>query len=128
MTSTTISMPWPPSGLSPNARKHWRSHAKAKKAYRNVGYLCAMEQCPIRPKGASFDLELVFLPPDRRRYDLDGLVSRMKAGLDGIAECWELDDRLFVRVSAEIAPSTRGTGEVRVRVSEHFRPPITVDL
>jgi hypothetical protein len=47
--------------------------------------------------------------------------------MNGLAECWELDDRLFVRISASIAPPAR-TGSVLVIVSEHYRPPITVDL
>ena len=29
-----VTLPWPPSALSPNARQHWSALARAKKAYR----------------------------------------------------------------------------------------------
>ena len=31
-------------------------------------------------------LEMTFIPPDRRSYDRDNLVARMKAGIDGLAD------------------------------------------
>ena len=33
----TLTLPWPPKELSPNARQHWTKLAKAKKAYREAG-------------------------------------------------------------------------------------------
>ena len=132
MTAVTISLPWPPSELSPNGpHGHWAKRAKAKKAYRNACFITTREQRQNCPPGKSFDVLLTFVPPDRRRYDRDNLVARMKSGLDGLAQAWLIDDRLFVRVAGEIAEArqpARGAAEVLVTVSEHYRPPITVDL
>jgi len=32
--SIELTLPWPPTALSPNARQHWAKLARAKKAYR----------------------------------------------------------------------------------------------
>ena len=34
--SLTIVLPWPPTGLSPNARTHWAQLAKLKRQYREA--------------------------------------------------------------------------------------------
>lgn len=113
MTSTVI-LPWPPKELSPNARLHWRVLALAKKAYRAA---CAQEAKaqgigPMQANG--LHVSLVFVPPNRRAFDLDGLLSRMKSGLDGLADVVEIDDskwRLSLDKASEIG------GFVRVSIT-----------
>lgn len=88
-------LPWPPRSLSPNARQHWAAHARAKKKYRNACFLSVLEaRLPGVPDGPLL-VTLEFLRPDRRRYDQDGLLARMKAGLDGVAEALGVDDHRF---------------------------------
>jgi crossover junction endodeoxyribonuclease RusA len=36
-----------------------------------------------------------FCPPDKRKRDLDNLLARMKAGLDGLADALGVDDTIF---------------------------------
>ena len=117
-----FSLPWPPNGLSPNARQHWAKHAKAKKLYRDACYLTTLsdvgDRTPV-PFTGSLEIDLVFIPPDKRRYDRDNLVARMKAGLDGIAKAWGIDDSAFVRLTAEVGtPGTKQDARVEVRVTE----------
>jgi hypothetical protein len=49
------------------------------------------------------ELRIMFHPPDRRKYDWDNLLARMKAGLDGVADGLGVDDSLF-RPSIEVLP------------------------
>jgi crossover junction endodeoxyribonuclease RusA len=62
-------------------------------------------------------VHLHFVPPDRRRRDLDNLIASMKAGLDGLADALGVDDSRW-KLSAE-APAAGGEvgGFVRVEVT-----------
>lgn len=95
--SPRVVLPWPSAALSPNARHgHWASRARAVKQARVDAQMCAREQ---RFGGVPDDgpilLTLTFCPPDNRRRDLDGLLSRAKAALDGLADALGVDDRRF---------------------------------
>lgn len=108
---------WPPSELSPNKRLHWTQSAKFKKMYRAT---CAWEVIAKKvgpvPDGPLL-LELTFVPPDRRSYDRDNLVARMKAGLDGVADALNIDDKRFSTLAARVSTESLG-GFVRVRISK----------
>ena len=87
-----LSLPWPPSALSPNGRMHWAKLAQAKRSYRSACYLTAVAQ-NARPVVADrLQVCLEFVPPTRRKYDLDNLLARMKSGLDGVADVLGVDD------------------------------------
>lgn len=108
-----LTLPWPPAGLSPNARVHHMALAKAKKSYREVCAWTAKEQGARRIEADRLHLTLTFHPPKRYRFDLDGLLSRMKSGLDGLADVLGVDDyrwELTLRRSEAIG------GFVRVEV------------
>ena len=87
-----ITLPWPPSGLSPNARNHWAKLAKLKKQYRETCAWAAMSQGAHPIKAERLHLVLEFVPPTRRAYDLDNALARVKAGLDGLADVLMVDD------------------------------------
>lgn len=117
--SVVVTLPWPPSALSPNgSHGHWAPRARAKKAYRHACYVAVLEQDALPPEGDRFDVLLSFCPPTRRKLDRDNLVARMKSGLDGLAEAWGVDDSQFVRVAAELGDQEAG-GRVVVRVEPH---------
>lgn len=92
-----FALPWPDKALSPNSRVHWATKAKATKAARRYAFLTMRKYLAVLkvPPDHIVDLEFVFIPPDRRRYDDDGLASRMKATRDGIADFLQVDDSLF---------------------------------
>lgn len=113
-------LPWPGPKLSPNARIHWASLAEHKKKYRSACWLTCLEQ--IRGKAIEIPegplhLELEFIPPNRRSYDRDNLVARMKAGIDGLADALKVDDKRFTTLSARMNAGQIG-GLVRVRISK----------
>ena len=93
-----IVLGWPPSDLSPNARLHWAKLARAKKQYRNGCFSVSKEQLK-KIKTDSIPeklvLEMTFIPPDRRSYDRDNLVARMKSGIDGLADALKINDKRF---------------------------------
>ena len=55
---------------------------------------------------------MTFHPPGRYRYDLDNLVARMKAPLDGLASALGVDDRHF-RLAAPAIGDVGGFVSVR---------------
>ena len=88
----TLTLPWPPTALSPNGRLHWATLAKAKKQYRSACAWTAASQGAHPIKADRVHVTLEFVPPTRRAYDLDNALARMKAGLDGLGDVLMVDD------------------------------------
>lgn len=109
-----LTLPWPPKELSPNARQHWSTLAKAKKEYRAACAWTAREQGARRIEAEKLHLALVFYPPSRRAFDLDNALARMKSGLDGLADVLGVDDS---RWSLEIRRAEEIGGYVKVQVN-----------
>lgn len=112
----TVTLPWPPSCLTPNAkrRKHWRAYAPATKAYRE---LCAWEAKAAglkRRNDPALHLSITFLPPCNRKRDLDGMLGAFKAGLDGLSDALGVDDSKW-SLSIRKGEKTKG-GAVIVQI------------
>lgn len=112
-----FSLPWPDKALSPNSRVHWAARAKAVKAARRLSFMVLRSLYPTLrvPDGASVHLEYVFVPPNLRRYDDDGLAARMKASRDGIADFLQVDDYRF-RQHHRLSKAPTPGGEVIVKL------------
>lgn len=110
-----LTLPWPPKGLSPNARNHWATTAKLKKAYRKACALTAMEQGARRLSADRLQVHLHFVPPNRRARDWDNLIASMKSGLDGLVDVIQVDDSRW-KLSFDVAEGVVG-GMVKVRIS-----------
>ena len=110
---------WPPSDLSPNARLHWGKVARAKKQYRQACLSVTKEQLKKYPKYNDLPevlvLEMTFIPPDRRSYDRDNLVARMKSGIDGMSDALRINDKRFNTVISTMDPNYLG-GFVKIRI------------
>lgn len=107
--------PWPPRELHPNARVHWATKAKAAKAYRWACFALSKSAKLEAPGWGKINLSIVFVPPDRRRRDIDGMLSAIKSGLDGLADALGVDDHRFT-LSLGVAERVGTGGFVRVRV------------
>lgn len=93
--SQLIQLAWPSPNLSPNGRYHWTVVSKDKKSAReDACWATKAAKCKVPEEGA-IRLQITFYPPDKRRYDIDGLLSRLKAGLDGIADGLNVDDHRY---------------------------------
>lgn len=106
-------LPWPCKELSPNARLHWRQVARAKKLYREACNTTARAQGAQKMTAERLHVSFTFYPPNKRRRDLDGCISRMKSGIDGLADVLGVDDS---RWSMSFALSEEIGGMVRVHV------------
>ena len=109
-----ITLPWPPSALSPNQRLHWSKLARAKKAYRAECAWQAIAQGMKPIKAERLHVSLVFYPPNRRAFDLDNMLARMKSGLDGLADVLGVDDKHW---SLSIARAEEIGGMVKVSIT-----------
>ena len=119
-----IVLGWPPSDLSPNARLHWARLAKAKKEYRAICNSISKEQLKKYKKETEniperLVLEMTFIPPDRRNYDRDNLVARMKSGIDGLADALKINDKRFNTVISTMDQDYLG-GFVRIRILQEI--------
>lgn len=110
-----IILPWPPTGLSPNARLHWAQLAKLKKQYRQACWAQAIEQGAKKLRAEKLHLTITFIPPSRREFDLDNALARIKAGLDGLSDALGVDDK---RWSLTIQKGDGIGGMVRVEINE----------
>lgn len=108
-----ITLPWPPSSLSPNTRQHWSKLAKAKKAYRHECWVQAKSQGVKKSETDRLHLSIVFVPPSRRAFDLDNCLARQKSGLDGLADALGVDDKHW---SLSIAKSAEIGGMVKIKI------------
>lgn len=117
MTTLTLTLPWPPSALSPNHRHaHWSTLARARRRFRTACAITALSQGANRlagPPGA-LAVHLRFIPPDRRRRDLDNCLASMKSGLDALADVLGVDDSRW-ELSASLDRDEVG-GMVKVEV------------
>ena len=115
---------WPPTDLSPNRRLHWAVVAKAKKQYRKDCYSVSREQLKKYKKETEniperLVLEMTFIPPDKRSYDRDNLVARMKSGIDGLADALKINDKRFNTVISTMDQDYLG-GFVRIRILQEI--------
>lgn len=96
-----IVLAWPDKVLSPNARAHYHAKAKVAKAYREAAYERMMGFIIADAHGENDErwnpqhLSITFYPPDKRKRDLDNMLSSIKAGLDGIADALGVNDERF---------------------------------
>jgi crossover junction endodeoxyribonuclease RusA len=94
-----VVLPWPPKDLHPNARVHWAKRAKAAKKSRGEAWaltrLVEGRTLRIFDNTVRVPVSLTFCPPDRRKRDIDGMLSACKSQLDGFAEALMVNDNLF---------------------------------
>ena len=85
----TIIVPFPDSALLPNRRNGaaWQVTQSAKVEAKEAGRIAAIQasfgMAELPPRNV--DVTIVFTPPDRRKRDVDGMLSALKPTLDGIA-------------------------------------------
>jgi crossover junction endodeoxyribonuclease RusA len=109
MTARTITLPWPPACLSPNARMHRAAKAAAVKHYRKRCRDAAFTFADLPLSGRHpVALRLTFCPPNGRARDDDNMLAAFKSGRDGLAEGLGVDDALFRLAAPVIGDPIRG--------------------
>ena len=102
-----LNLPWPPKDLNPNSRSHWGTVARAKKKYRRECYYLA-----LGTKADPENITITFYPP-RKGWDDDNAIAAFKAGRDGLADAWGIDDKHFRPRYVIGEPVKHGAVEVR---------------
>lgn len=91
-----ISLPYPDSRLSPNAREDRRKIAPVRaKARRDGYYACIGSGAHKLRSQPSVALKITFHPPDNCTRDLDNAYASIKSHLDGLADAMKRDDSTF---------------------------------
>jgi len=115
-----IVLPWPDRVLSPNARIHWATRAKAAKLARKDGYYRAMLSGYTKASFAGYDgklhLWIDFFAKTKNYPDADNCLSSVKAYLDGIADALGVNDRRFVH-HPWVKDETHKGGKVCIRIT-----------
>ena len=110
-----VTLPWPSTRLSPNARLHWGSKAFAVKKARETARLLTLQQRPF-PQWDRCNVSITFYPPDHRARDLDNMLAANKAHLDGIASAIGVDDSRWT-ITISVGHVVKG-GAVQVELTE----------
>ena len=108
-----LNLPWPPKELSPNYSGHWAPQASAKKKYRFAVRMLATQAKWEIPEQGTIYLEVEFYPPDSRKRDRDNMIASFKAGQDGLADAWKINDN---RIHCVYKVSEQKLGMVKVRL------------
>ena len=98
----TIEYPFPDAKLFPNRShgQHWSHTSKLRKEARKQAWALSMEKLGSNLLLANdVALSIVFVMPDRRRRDTDGLLSACKPTLDGLSDALHCDDYQFNPIS-----------------------------
>ena len=116
-----IIVPFPDSSLLPNNKngQSWRTTQRAKLSAKQAGMIAALEAMQGSDKlpPRNVDVTIVFTPPDRRRRDVDGMLSALKPTLDGIAEGLGVDDSRFNPVHIHRGEPIQG-GKVTIIIDD----------
>lgn len=94
-TPFDVILPWPDKALSSNARVHWTKRHKANKAQRALAWgftINALKGAALAPP---IDMEVTFMPPDKRKRDRHNLPMLVKGAIDGVADALGIDDYFF---------------------------------
>ena len=97
--SITLTLPFPPKELSPNARCAWQKKAAFVQSYRHEckieGFKALRSMMPVAPfmsKDLPYAVTITFVLKDKRRHDWDNLLASFKAGIDGLVDAGLLPD------------------------------------
>lgn len=105
--------PWYPKELNPNSSCHFQTKAKKKAIYKNICYYTTLEA--KIPQGQYTELHLTFFKPNRRPMDLDNMLAAMKSGLDGMCQALKIDDKVFKKITIEVAEELAGIIKVDLK-------------
>ena len=112
---TAIVIPMTPSRvLSPNARTHWATKARAVSRFRDAAHLSTTVTMPAderealqRCQSIGYVVRVSWERGRRGSIDEDNVLASCKAALDGVADALGIDDRRFHIRGVEIDRTSR---------------------
>lgn len=114
MSVPALTLPWPPAATSPNKGKqgNWWEKTDAAAAYKRTVWAICIERKVRKIDASTVEATIIFCPPSRRRYDLDNALSRIKQGLDAIAEAIGVDDSQWRSITLERGETCKDGGVI----------------
>ena len=112
-----ITLPFPSKDLSPNSRKHWGAKIKAKNSLKEAGVVEGYQNRRLASPDASYCVSVAFYPPNLR-WDVDGMFSALKSGIDGLAIGMKINDRQFRKFILEVPDSDKLNPRVEIEITE----------
>jgi len=113
--SLAVDLPWPNRVLHPNARPHYMAKAKAVKKARADAASMATAAGLRGMSAEAVVATITFSPPTNHAHDIDGLLSSVKAYIDGLADVIGIDDSHWDIVPVKAA--MRPLGNVRFEIA-----------
>lgn len=113
-----LELPWPSRDLHPNSRVHWAKRARAAKQAREEAGWSARAAGFRRIDANAVSVTAIFIPPDKRRRDSDGMLSNIKSYLDGISDVIGVDDSLWNIAIRREAPRKHGAVRIEIEAVE----------
>lgn len=112
-----IELSYPKSELMPNRKNgsHWAKTVAIKKEVLKEAYIITL-QARLKQQITLTDtvaLKINFMQSDKRKRDLDNLLSASKSCIDGIAQALQIDDKQFQPITI-----TRSYGDVAKMIVE----------
>lgn len=114
MNTAFLFLPWPDRRLSPNARVHHMELYRVKREAKQLAYYCALAEDLDEIEADTISVKYTFHPPSRRRYDVDNLLSSMKAASDGIACAIGVDDSNWTIAISKAEPIKGGLVKIEL--------------
>ncbi len=108
-------LPWPDRRLSPNARHHWATKARAVKNARRIAFFSVVGSGIRKIEADALAVRYVFYPPDNRARDIDNMAASVKAYSDGIRDAIGIDDSKWTMTFSKAGAIERG-GMVKVEL------------
>jgi crossover junction endodeoxyribonuclease RusA len=97
--SLMIELGWPAKALSPNAREHYMTVSRFKKAAKDTAYWATKATLGRAEFPHDGESRVPFVitadPPDKHGRDDDNLISQTKSVRDGIAKALGVNDKFF---------------------------------
>ncbi len=109
-----IFLPWFDSRLRPNEKVHYKVKAMLVKRYRWKSYLLSKKHKGLAPDG-HMGLKIIFYPPTDNS-DLDGCISAIKSGLDGVADGLKVNDRNFRPLFSDFGEPDKENPRVEISI------------
>lgn len=108
-------LPWPDKKLSPNARGHWATEARAKKKYRaDAAWTCRAHHVG-KIHADAVHVKVTFFPPDNRQRDLDNMIASLKSAFDGISDVIGINDSKWTLSASKASPVAK-QGMVKIEL------------
>lgn len=115
MSKIKIKFPWFPSEIEPNARCYYKQKNTKFQSYKGDCHILASITKP-RDVSKLTGIEIIFNPP-RMNRDLDNCLASCKAMLDGIAQAWECNDKIFRPITIDFGERDK---QGSVEFTAHF--------